>query len=101
MLKVAAAGKGVGAIEDADIVEAEEAAAEDVAAVQVLAVDPPGEVEEEFLEGFLKEENVAAALFIRDLVNTPYGPGVDGRVDVGEIPFVGGKLAVGVHIPLS
>jgi hypothetical protein len=44
----------VGAVEDPDVVESEEAAAEDVTAFNVLAVDPPGEVEQEFLEGALR-----------------------------------------------
>ena len=52
---MAAAGKRVGAVEDPDIIEAEEAAAEDVAALDVLAIYPPGEVEQQFLECSLEK----------------------------------------------
>ena len=44
LLERAAARQRRRAVEDADVVEAEEAALEQVAAVGVLAVDPPGEV---------------------------------------------------------
>ena len=37
------------AVEDADVVQAQEAALEDVPARAVLAVDPPGEVEQELV----------------------------------------------------
>ena len=43
------------AVEDADVVEAEEAALEDVAALRVLAVDPPGEVQHQLVEHALEE----------------------------------------------
>jgi hypothetical protein len=43
------------AVEDADVVEAEEAALEDVVAPRVLAVDPPGEVQQQLVEDALEE----------------------------------------------
>jgi hypothetical protein len=98
-VEFSAVGQGVGAIEDPDVVEPEEAAAEDVAAFDVLSVDPPGEVQQQLLEAAFEEEQVAAALGIGDLVNAPDGPGVDRRVDVGEIPLVSRELAVRVHVP--
>src|SRR5438445_106007 len=33
--------------------------------------------------------------------NTSCGPGMNRRVDIAESPFVGGQLAVGVHVPLA
>ena len=41
---MAAGGQRRAAVEDADVVEAEEAALEDVLALGVLAVHPPGEL---------------------------------------------------------
>jgi hypothetical protein len=41
LLEVAAGGERLGAVEDADVVEAEEAAREDVLSLGVLAVHPP------------------------------------------------------------
>jgi hypothetical protein len=43
-------GSGWEPVEDADVVQAEKAAGEEVAAFEVLAVDPPSEVDDQFLE---------------------------------------------------
>ena len=61
LLEVAAGRQRRAAVEDADVVEAEEAALEDVLAEAVLAVDPPGEVQQQLAEGALQEVDVAAA----------------------------------------
>ena len=93
---------GPAAVEDADVVQAEEPALEGVAAVGVLAVDPPGEVQQQLVEDLLQEVGVGAALDLAgDLVDAAGGAGVDRRVDVGEVPLVGRELAVGVHVPLA
>src|SRR5262245_56439078 len=47
-------------VEDADVVEAEEAALEDVFPLRILAVDPPGEVQQQLLEDALEEEEIRA-----------------------------------------
>ena len=52
-------GSGARAVEDADVVEPEEAALEDVAALGVLAVHPPGEIEQQLVEDALEELAVA------------------------------------------
>ena len=90
------------AVEDANVVEPQEAALEYVHAFRVLAVYPPGEVEHELLENALKERAIAAAvLFLINLVDTPRGPRVDGRIHVTERPFIGRKLSVRMHVPLT
>src|SRR5262249_31781245 len=61
LLEVAAGGQRRAPVEDADVVEPEEAALEDVLAVAILAVDPPREVHEELLENFLQEREIALA----------------------------------------
>ena len=48
-------------VEEPDVIEAEKAAGEDVAPLDVLAIDPPGEVEQQLLETALEKECVAAA----------------------------------------
>jgi len=58
---VAGHRQGGGAIEEADVVQPEEAALEEVAALAVLPVDPPGEVEEQLVEDPLQEGVVLAA----------------------------------------
>ena len=88
-------------VEDTDVVHPQEAALEDVVPQCVLAVHPPGEVEKHLVEDALEEPVVgdpgAAAL---DLEHRDRGHGEDRRVDVAEVPFVGGDLSVGVHVPL-
>ena len=82
---------------------AEEAALKDVPAGDVLAIDPPGEVHQQFLKDAFEEREVtqpAVALGL-DLVQTQGGPGMDRRVDVVEGPFVGRQLTVGMHVPLA
>ena len=89
-------------VEHADVVEAEEAALEDVLPLGVLAVHPPGEVEQQLLEDPLEEPSVGDASDpLLDLVDAPGRPGVDRWVDVAEGPLVGGDLAVRVHVPLA
>ena len=50
------------AIEDTDVVEPEEPSLEDVVAAAILAVDPPGEVDQQLREGVLEELDVALAV---------------------------------------
>ena len=89
-----------GPVEDADIVHAEEAAFEDVEAARVLAVHPPGEIEQQLGEDPLEKLAVAFAVAppLR-IVEAQSRPGLHGRIDVAEVPFVGGQLAVRVHVP--
>ncbi len=87
----------LGAVERADVVEAEEAPLEQVVALGVLAVHPPGEVDQQLLKDPLQEVEVPV---IGDLEHPQRGPRVHGRVGVGEVPFIGRKLPVGVHVPL-
>ena len=68
----------------------------------VLAVDPPGEVQQQLVEDALEELDVAlAGRALLDRVDEQRGPGVHGRVDVAEVPLVGGDLAVGVQVALA
>ena len=61
LLEVAAGGERGAAVEDADVVEAEEAPLEDVLAEPVFAVHPPGEVQQELIERPLEEIQVYVA----------------------------------------
>jgi hypothetical protein len=44
---------------------------------------------------------VLAAVVAFDLVHPPRCPGMDGRVDIIQRPFIGRELAVGMHIPFA
>src|SRR6478752_3771734 len=102
LFNVAASRQRSATIEHANVVESEKASLEDVHATSVFSVHPPGEVEHEFVEDALQECSVTLplTLFV-DLINAPGGPGVDGRIDVAECPFVSRNLSVGVHLPLA
>ena len=82
------------AIEDANVVEAQEAALEKVLAEPVLAVGPPCEIQRELGEDACQELQIrfAAERLLRPM-QEDRGPGVHRRVDVAEVPFVGGHLS--------
>ena len=102
LLEAAAGGQRRAAVEHADVVEAEEPALEHVATGRVLAVDPPREVDEQLLERALQPGDVArAALLDLGLVDEQRRPGVHRRVDVAEVPLVGGQLPAGVEVQLA
>src|SRR3954452_11971097 len=71
LLQVAARWQWLGAVEDANVVEAEKAPGEEVAAVRVLTVDPPGEIEQQLLEDALEEEAIAPTAGAGHLVDSP------------------------------
>ena len=89
-------------VEQADVVETQEPSLKHVVAVGVLAVHPPGEVEQQLVEHPFQEGSVpGSGRCSVDLVHPAGRPGVDRRVDVAELPFVGGELPVGMHVPLA
>ena len=49
------------AVEDADVVQPEKPARENVASLGILAVDPPVEIQHQSLEGALQEAQVGPA----------------------------------------
>ena len=93
----AAARRQVRAVDRADVVEAEEAAGEEVVALGVHPVDPPGEVHQQLRHQPRQEVGVAAAV---DVPHVQRRPGVHRRVRVAERPLVGRQRAVGVLEPL-
>src|SRR3954470_13624720 len=99
---MAPGGQRGAAVEDPDVIQAEEPPLEDVLPGAVLAIDPPGEVHEQLLETALEPllVSLAAAIFLQ-AVGEDRGPGVDRRIDVAKIPLVGGNLAIGVHVLLA
>ena len=99
LLEVAAGGKRGAAVEDADVVQAEEAPFEDVLAEPVLPVHPPGEVQQQLVERRLEEIDVhLAAQGLLGAVQEERREGVDRGVHVAEVPLVGGHLAAGVQV---
>ena len=101
LLQRAAGRQRRAAVEDADVVEAEEAAGEDVAPRRVLAVDPPVEVQHQALERVLQELEVLPAELLLVLVEPQRRPGVHRRIDVAEVPFVGGDLPARMEVQVA
>ena len=108
LVDVAAGRQRRAAVEHADVVEAKEAALENIASLRVLAIHPPGEVEQQLVKDAFEKFQVAlvvrigfAALLAVHLEHAPGRPGMDGRVHVAESPLVSGQLAVRVHIPFA
>ena len=89
------------AVEDADVVQPQEAAGEHVAPGGVLAVHPPVEVQHQPLERSFQEPQVRPAQLLLVLVEAERGPGVHRRIHVAEVPLVGGNLPVGVEVEIA
>src|SRR5215831_20599031 len=86
------------AVEYADVVQSQEATCEDVAALEILAVDPPVEVQHQGLERSFEETGVGAAQRVLPSVQIQRGPGMHRWIDVAEVPLVGRYLAVRVEV---
>ena len=87
-------------VKNPNVIEAEEAALEDVAAFQVLLVHPAGEIHHQLVEDTLQEVEVAHAGQRRiHAEHPPRRPGMHRRVDVAERPFIGRQRAIRVHEP--
>jgi hypothetical protein len=72
-----------------------------VIALGILAIDPPSKIDEELLESAFEEKDIGSSGLGIDLIDAETGVSVDGRIDIMEVPFVGGDGATGVHKPLS
>ena len=95
LVDTAARGQRRRAVEDADVVQPEETALKNVAAVGVLAVHPPREVQQQLMEHELQEVAIRLARNRSiDFINAPCRPCVNRRVGVAERPFVGRQLPV-------
>ena len=81
----AEAGRQVGTVDGADVVQAQEAATEQVVPVGVLPVEPPGEIQQQLVENPFQEVDIGAAV---DDEHPDRGQRMDRRVDVVEAPFV-------------
>src|SRR5439155_11896301 len=82
-----AADRQVRAVERPDVVQSKKAALEEVVSAGVLPVDPPGEVDQQLVEDPAEEVDVATAVDGEDLERRK---GLDRRIDVAEVPLVGG-----------
>jgi hypothetical protein len=99
LFEVAAGGQRRAAVEHTDVVEAEEAAIEDVLAETVFAVHPPGEIQQQLAERGPEKVEVGLAVHgVPGAMQEQRCKRVDRRVHVAEIPLVGGYLTVRMQI---
>ena len=98
LLEDRAVRQPLAAVDDGDVVEAEEAAFEDVVPLAVDLVDPPREVDQQLVEAASRGTARSALPGARllDVVHAPARPGMHRRIEVGELPLVRRDLAVGV-----
>ena len=102
LLEMRAVGEHLVAIEHADIVQPQKAALKNIFSLRVLAVHPPGERDQHFVEDRFQKRAVAfAGLLALDLVNAPCRPRQYRRIHVVKIPFVGGNFPVRMLIPFA
>src|SRR6516162_9543128 len=100
LVERAAGRQRLAAIEHADVVESEESALENIAPGCILAVHPPGEIEQQLVEDALEKRQISGIRWFAPLLSfavdrehAPSGPGMHRRIDVAEVPLVGGELA--------
>src|SRR2546430_6391575 len=78
-------------VKNSDVIEAQEAALKNICAVRVLAVHPPGEIQEQLVKNFLEESTIGDATHAAlDFVDAPGGPGMNRWIHIAKGPFVGG-----------
>src|SRR5580704_2546137 len=90
------------AIEYTNVIHPQKSTLENIFAQCVLAVDPPGKVEEHLLKDtFQKCEISDTGMLALNLEHSPRRKRQNGWIDAIEIPFIGGDLPIGVHVPLT
>jgi len=90
------------AIEYADVIKPEESAFKNIFASRIFPIHPPGKGKEQFVKDCFQKCAVAfTGLFALDLEDAPGRSPDHGWINIAEVPFVGGKLAVGMLIPFA
>ena len=98
LLQISTRGQRRAAIEDADIVQAQKSALKEVLAEAVLAVHPPAEVQHQLGKRALQEFHIAGAPErLLGAIQEDRCPGVNRRIHIAEVPFVGRNLTGGVQ----
>ena len=89
-------------IKHPDIVKTEESALENIHAIGIFAVDPPGEIEQQLVKNFFEKAAVGdAAHSALDFVNAPRRPSMHRRIYIAKRPLICGKLPIRIHVPFT
>src|ERR1041385_5975972 len=87
--------QGSTAIENSDVIQTKKPTLEDVHAIGVFAIDPPGEIQKQLLKNALEKDSIAhSTSLLLDLVNAPRGPGVNRRIHIAKRPLISRQLTV-------
>src|ERR1700739_4591261 len=82
LLEVSAGWQGSGSVKNSDIVETQKAALEDIGAIRIFPIHPPGEIQEQFVKNFFEEPTISDASNAPfDFINAPGSPGMYRRID--------------------
>src|ERR1700756_3541545 len=99
---MASRGQRRTAVKNADIVEAEKPTFEEASAEPVLAVHPPAEIRRELTEHPRQKIEIGLAPHrLLHAVEKDRCPGLHRRIDVTEIPLVGGNLSGRMQVDLA
>ena len=101
LLELPTRGEWFRTVEDRDVVEAQESSLEETVPVAVLAIHPPGEINQQLLEDTLQKRIVLTTGASLLAVESESGPRVHGRIHIGEVPLVGRHLPVRMRVPLA
>src|SRR5713226_10471243 len=102
LLEVPSRGEWRGTVKDSNVVEAEKSALKNVCSVGILAVHPPGKIQEQLVKDFFEESTVGyTAHAPLDFVDAPGGPCMNGRIHIAKGPFIGRQLTIRMHIPFA
>ena len=102
LFQIASGGQRRTAVENADIVEAEKPALEQVSAETVLAVHPPAEIRRQPTEYPLQKIEIGlAAHRLLHAVDKDRRPGLYRRIDIAEVPLVGRDLSGRMQVHLA
>src|SRR5918996_3730531 len=97
LFQMTSSREGRASVKNADVVQSQKAPLKDVATFVVLAVDPPGEIQQQLVEQALQEKSIGlAGDLLGGLVYLEGSPSVDWWVHIAEVPFVGRYLSIGV-----
>ena len=98
LFQVAARRQRLGTIKHADVVQAEKAFRKQMLPGHVLAVDPPGEIDEPLLKGPRQKVAVAPIPPPGHLVDAPASPGMHGRVTIRRVFMSEVSLFFGANV---
>ena len=88
-------------VENAYVIQAQEAAGENLLARHVLAVHPPRKADQQFVKEARQKHSVPLPMRRTDLVNAPRRPCLHRRIYIAQGKLIGRRLPAGVHVPLA